>query len=278
VITFDDGYQDFKTHAWPLLKRYGFSALVFLVTGDVGGSNRWDAVYGGEPISLLGWDDVRQLRDEGVEFGSHSVTHPYLTGLPNEDIIREAARSQMALEREIERPVLAFAYPYGDMDEIVQHWIGACGYTFGLSCRPGPATHDDSLLALPRIEIIGTGTVEDVKRKLGLSLRDAISRAVPADATLMVVSKGDQGLLDLGVRQSWHFPRTSSGAYAGHYPADSEAAIAHLEELRAQGGTHLLFPHTAMWWLDHYRGLQEHLARHYHEEVLGDDLGVLYSL
>jgi glycosyltransferase involved in cell wall biosynthesis len=109
-------------------------------------------------------------------------------------------------------------------------------------------------------------------------LRDVISRAVPANATLVVVSKGDEALLDLGVRQSWHFPRTSSGGYAGHYPADSEAAIAHLEDLRAQGGTHLLFPQTALWWLDHYRGLRQHLARHYQEEFLGDDLGLLYSL
>jgi peptidoglycan/xylan/chitin deacetylase (PgdA/CDA1 family) len=168
VITFDDGYLNFKRNAWPLLKQYGFSAMVFVVTGEVGGSNRWDIVKGNGSIPLLGWDDVRGLRDEGVEFGSHSVTHSPLTGLTHRDVIREATRSQMALEKALSRTVLTFAYPYGDTDEVVQHWIGACGYTFGLSCLPGEVTFGDPLLALPRIEIAGTDTIEDLARKLHL--------------------------------------------------------------------------------------------------------------
>jgi len=168
LLTFDDGYLNFKRNAWPLLKRYGFSALVFVVTGEVGGSNRWDSVKGNGSIPLLDWDDVRRLRDEGVEFGSHSVRHAHLTGLTHRDIIREATRSQIALEKALGRAVLPFAYPYGDTDEVVQHWIGACGYTFGLSCLPGQATFWDPLLALPRIEIAGKDTIEDVTRKLHL--------------------------------------------------------------------------------------------------------------
>src|SRR5688572_9349319 len=65
LITFDDGYPDFHTYAWPLLKRYGFSATVFLVTGAVGQSNSWDRAYG-EQVPLLGTRAMIQLRDEGV--------------------------------------------------------------------------------------------------------------------------------------------------------------------------------------------------------------------
>ena len=78
VLTFDDGYLDFKTYAWQLIRQYGFLATVFLVTDKIGESNSWDSVYG-EELPLLGWDDIRNLQDEGVDFGSHTASHPYLT-------------------------------------------------------------------------------------------------------------------------------------------------------------------------------------------------------
>ena len=65
LITFDDGYLDFLTYAWPLLKSYGFSATVFLVTDEVGRSNSWDRVYG-EEVPLLGWKEIRQPQDVGL--------------------------------------------------------------------------------------------------------------------------------------------------------------------------------------------------------------------
>jgi len=53
-------------------------------------------------------------------------------------------------------------------------------------------------------------------------------------------------------RRAWHFPRAEDGSYAGFYPADSQAAIAHLEELRGKGAEYLLLPASALWWLEHY--------------------------
>jgi peptidoglycan/xylan/chitin deacetylase (PgdA/CDA1 family) len=165
LITFDDGYLDFLTHAWPLLRRYGFSAMIFLVAEEVGGSNRWDHAYG-EEVPLLGWKEICQLRDEGVEFGSHSARHPRLTGHSPEEIVREGARSRAILERGLGRPVTAFAYPHGDEDRVVQHLIGACGYIFGLSTRFALSTHDDPLLALPRIEVTGLDALPDFVSKI----------------------------------------------------------------------------------------------------------------
>jgi peptidoglycan/xylan/chitin deacetylase (PgdA/CDA1 family) len=160
LITFDDGYLDFFTHAWPLLKSYGFSATVFLVADEIGKSNAWDRAFG-EEVPLLGWPEIRQLQSEGVEFGSHSATHSPLTGLSPADIVHEAARSRAILQRELKVPIRAFAYPYGDVDPVVQHLIGACGYVFGLSCQPGLSGLRDSLLMLPRIEVTGsTGLAE----------------------------------------------------------------------------------------------------------------------
>jgi peptidoglycan/xylan/chitin deacetylase (PgdA/CDA1 family) len=165
LITFDDGYADFLDYAWPLLKRYGFSALVFLVAGEVGHFNCWDQPFG-EKIPLLDWPQIHQLQQEGVQFGSHSVSHPKLTTLTAPEIVREGARSQAILQRQLGQPVNAFAYPHGDYDQVVQHLIGACGYTFGLTCRDGAGKLADNLLALPRLEIAGTSTFQEFVQKI----------------------------------------------------------------------------------------------------------------
>jgi hypothetical protein len=85
---------------------------------------------------------------------------------------------------------------------------------------------------------------------------------VPTGATVLVVSKGDNQLLELGNRRAWHFPRSEDGS-AGYYPADSDSAIVHLEKLRAKGAEYLLFPISAFWWLEHYTGFAAHLKLHY---------------
>ena len=167
LITFDDGYLDFQTHAWPLLRRYGFSATVFLVTGAIDESNSWDWAYG-EKVPLLGQRELLQLQEEGVTFGSHSISHRPLTGLSPADIVREGLGSRLTLEHRLGLPTHAFAYPYGDTDHVVQHLIGACGYLFGLSCRAALSSFDDSLIALPRIEVGGLDCFQDFVAKLSM--------------------------------------------------------------------------------------------------------------
>jgi hypothetical protein len=95
-------------------------------------------------------------------------------------------------------------------------------------------------------------------------IREVVGRSLPAPATVAVVSKGDEELLKLDARQGWHFPRGENGIYAGYYPADSAAAIAHLEELREKGAHYLLFPQQAFWWFDSYADFGRHLKTRYH--------------
>jgi peptidoglycan/xylan/chitin deacetylase (PgdA/CDA1 family) len=165
LITFDGGYLDFWTNAWPALRRHEFTALVFLTADEVGGRHSWDHAFG-EPVQRLGWPEIRRLRDEGVEFGSHSATHRPLTALSNAEVVREGARSRARLTRGLGTVPAAFAYPYGDVNPVVQHLIGACGYTYGLSCRPEMSGFRDVLLALPRIEVAGGDGVQELAAKL----------------------------------------------------------------------------------------------------------------
>jgi len=107
-------------------------------------------------------------------------------------------------------------------------------------------------------------------------IREVAGTKLPRDATTMVVSKGDNELLKLNGRQAWHFPQTEDGVYAGYHPADSAAAIAHLEALRAKGGNFLLFPNTAFWWLDHYKDFRQHLDACY-RCVWSDESCIIYQ-
>jgi peptidoglycan/xylan/chitin deacetylase (PgdA/CDA1 family) len=166
VLTFDDGYRDFEANAWPLLQRYGFGALVFLVADLIGDSARWDADLG-DPLPLMDWDEIRGLAAQGVEFGAHSASHRPMTGLTPTEIAREAIRSRVVIERGLGRGVDAFAYPYGDTDPVVEHLVGASGFQIGLTCRSGPAGPRDSALALPRIEVGGDDDLASFIGKLG---------------------------------------------------------------------------------------------------------------
>lgn len=98
-------------------------------------------------------------------------------------------------------------------------------------------------------------------------IRSVTDGALPAGATVAVVSRGDYRLMHLGGRQAWHFPRAESGVYAGYHPRTSDDAIEHLETLREAGADFLLFPATSVWWLDHYDGFREHLEGRYRRAV-----------
>jgi glycosyltransferase involved in cell wall biosynthesis len=109
-------------------------------------------------------------------------------------------------------------------------------------------------------------------------IRKVAADNIPPGATVAVVSKGDQRLLNLDGCRAWHFPQDSNGTYAGHYPADSSEAIAMVEALRGKGADHLLIPISSAWWLEHYSGLREHLTRHYREILRDESTCVLFSL
>jgi hypothetical protein len=109
-------------------------------------------------------------------------------------------------------------------------------------------------------------------------IRKLVGQVVPGRSTVLVVSRGDEELLNLGGRRAWHFPQTAEGVYAGHYPADSAAAVEHLEALRARGADVLLLPVTAFWWLRHYAGFARHLEQKYELLARQDDACILYSL
>jgi 2-polyprenyl-3-methyl-5-hydroxy-6-metoxy-1,4-benzoquinol methylase/glycosyltransferase involved in cell wall biosynthesis len=147
---------------------------------------------------------------------------------------------------------------------------------------------DDEITAMLATSLPqGTAPLQDSRTPAGSYLlyqqlvqriRDVVHKSLPAGGKVLVISKGDDQLLRLDPCHGWHFPQREDGIYAGHYPANDDAAIMHLKKLREAGGQYLLIPQTALWWLDHYRALADYLNQHYTRAIDQPDVCVVFDL
>lgn len=150
VLTFDDGFQDFYSHAAPALRRWGFPATVFLSTAHCGKTNAWELKWV-NALPLMDWKQIEELAREGIRFGSHTVSHPVLTDLPASEVEREIVESKREIEARTSRSAEYFCYPYGRWnfavrDIVCAHYRGACS-TAARLLDPGADPY-----ALPRVE------------------------------------------------------------------------------------------------------------------------------
>jgi peptidoglycan/xylan/chitin deacetylase (PgdA/CDA1 family)/GT2 family glycosyltransferase len=123
LLTFDDALADLNDHALPVLERYGFGAVVFVVTNCVGKTNVWDQPLGYAERSCLTAEQIQRWSSRGIEFGAHSRNHPDLTTLDEPKLRDEAAGSRADLEKITGSPVISFAYPYGASNAAVAHCV-----------------------------------------------------------------------------------------------------------------------------------------------------------
>ncbi|MET9775641.1 polysaccharide deacetylase family protein [Streptomyces sp. NPDC006367] len=147
-LTFDDGYADFVEHALPCLRRWGCGATLFVLPGRFGGVNAWDPLGPRKP--LLTADGVRRAAAEGVEIGSHGLTHVDLTRADDATLQAETARSRALLAELTGTPVTGFCYPYGTVDRRAVDAVRAAGYSYACAIAPGPLTGP---YALPRVHV-----------------------------------------------------------------------------------------------------------------------------
>jgi len=153
ALTFDDGYRNLLDHVLPVLKRFGFRASFFLVSDRVGGTNSWDARHGDPPRPLMGWNEAAALAAEGMEIGSHSRTHPFLTNLSEPEMEDEIRGSKETIEDRLGRPVRFFSYPHGLHDERCRRLVAAAGYSGACSTRFGVNAVGTDPFRLRRSEI-----------------------------------------------------------------------------------------------------------------------------
>jgi len=123
LLTFDDAYADTAEYALPVLRMYGLSGAVFVVTERLGEINAWDEIRGSITLRIMTAEQIRYWVGEGIEFGAHSRTHADLTQLASAECSEEISGSRNDLTALLDRPALSFAYPYGKFNDAVHELV-----------------------------------------------------------------------------------------------------------------------------------------------------------
>lgn len=151
LVTIDDGYEDLRTHALPVLVKHGIPAVAFITAGEM-------SIGDGTPDRRLSPAEVAVLRQHGVDVGSHAWEHRSMARMTREDATFQAEASRAELAQLTGRPLRAFAYPFGtrlDFNASTGAVLRAAGYDCAFTSQHGPVTHASDPMELCRIKIEG---------------------------------------------------------------------------------------------------------------------------
>lgn len=167
AITFDDGYSDFYSNAFPVLSRYDFSATIYLPTAYIGDTHQ--QFKGRE---CLTWAQVNEMADFGMSFGSHTVTHPQLRTLQTDAIEKEIVESKHRIEEKTGRAVNAFAYPYAfpqtevAFKKTLRSLLLGAGYQYGVCTTVGCVGPSTDPLFMARLPVNSSDDTKLFRAKL----------------------------------------------------------------------------------------------------------------
>jgi peptidoglycan/xylan/chitin deacetylase (PgdA/CDA1 family) len=164
-LSFDDGYRDVAEQALPVLERCGFRATVFVAPSVIDGTATF-SWYARQP-PVLSWAEILAL-DGGsaLSFEAHTLTHPNLTAIAEDDARREIAGSKVALEERLGRPVTAFCYPAGLFGARERRLVADAGFQAATTCEPGANSPASDPLTLRRTAVNGSDGLGDFRAKL----------------------------------------------------------------------------------------------------------------
>lgn len=142
LLTFDDGYLDNYSAAWPILRQYGYTATFFIITNSVG-------------PGMMNWDQLNDLTSQRNSIGGHTVHHYDLTTLSTKQQKDELFLSKKELENHLGISVQALCFPSGRYNKTTLELMPTLGYRLGFTTKTGKVHLGDDLLTLKRLRISG---------------------------------------------------------------------------------------------------------------------------
>ncbi|SPF47584.1 Putative xylanase/chitin deacetylase (fragment) [Candidatus Desulfosporosinus infrequens] len=139
VITLDDGYDDNYTTAYPILKKYGFTASVFMISSYINGDK------------FMSLAQLKELSNSGWEIEDHTVNHVSLTTVDSNTVINEITKSKEDLEKEIGKPVDFIAYPDGTYNDNIMNLTRNAGYKIAVTTERGYANDSTDPMRIHRV-------------------------------------------------------------------------------------------------------------------------------
>lgn len=166
LLTFDDGYEDNFSVALPLLRERNMKAIVFPIAHWVGKENQWEN-FNQAITKTMDWNKLHEWKAAGLEIGSHTLTHPFLTQCDEEKIVHEIKMSKAILEEKLNDKVEFFCYPYGFFNQNIVDIVKKAGYKGAVAIYDHVPLWNQDFFSLPRIPIPARQSLWEFALKVG---------------------------------------------------------------------------------------------------------------
>jgi peptidoglycan/xylan/chitin deacetylase (PgdA/CDA1 family) len=164
MLTFDDGYRDNYELMFPVLKKHGFKAVIYLVTKI--DHNDWGVKEGEPRVEMMNAQQVKEMSEYGVEMGGHTRYHVDLLKCDPEKRMDEIKGSRLDIEKMLDKKVISFAYPFGGINEEIKKQTEEAGYLYAVSTNTGPKEFGKDKFQIRRIEVTPKTSLGSFKNKV----------------------------------------------------------------------------------------------------------------